>query len=209
MRSLVISLVTSIATSVLMSLSVATAASAVGKMEAGKYNIDPMHSKVGFEVSHLVISSVEGKFTNFSGVLTLDKKFDKSTLEAEVDISSIDTSVKDRDTHLKSPDFFDATAFPKMTFKSTAISGKPEAFKLTGDLTLKGKTQKVVFTGTYKGTAVDAYGNIKAAFTATTQINRKDFGLTWGKNVEIGPVVGDMVTIDLKIQAAKEMPAKK
>ena len=199
----------SIVSSVLVSLALAATASATDKMEPGKYNIDPMHSKVGFEVPHLVISSVEGKFKTFSGVLNLDEKFEKSNLVAEVDISSVDTSVKDRDDHLKSPDFFDATAFPKMTFKSTSISGKREAFKLTGDLTLKGKTQKVVFDGTYKGTAKDAYGNIKAAFTATAKINRKDFGLTWNKAVEVGPVVGDMITLDLKIQATKEVAAKK
>ena len=199
----------SIVSSVLVSLALAATASATDKMEPGKYNIDPMHSKVGFEVPHLVISSVEGKFKTFSGVLNLDEKFEKSNLVAEVEISSVDTSVKDRDDHLKSPDFFDATAFPKMTFKSTSISGKREAFKLTGDLTLKGKTQKVVFDGTYKGTAKDAYGNIKAAFTATAKINRKDFGLTWNKAVEVGPVVGDMITLDLKIQATKEVAAKK
>lgn len=199
----------SIVSSVLVSLALAATASATDKMEPGKYNIDPMHSKVGFEVPHLVISSVEGKFKTFSGVLNLDEKFEKSNLVAEVEISSVDTSVKDRDDHLKSPDFFDATAFPKMTFKSTSISGKREAFKLTGDLTLKGKTQKVVFDGTYKGTAKDAYGNIKAAFTATAKINRKDFGLSWNNAVEIGPVVGDIITLDLKIQAAKEVVAKK
>ena len=199
----------SIVSSVLVSLALAATASATDKMEPGKYNIDPMHSKVGFEVPHLVISSVEGKFKTFSGVLNLDEKFEKSNLVAEVDISSVDTSVKDRDDHLKSPDFFDATAFPKMTFKSTSISGKREAFKLTGDLTLKGKTQKVVFDGTYKGTAKDAYGNIKAAFTVTAKINRKDFGLSWNNAVEIGPVVGDIITLDLKIQATKEVAAKK
>ncbi len=193
----------SFVSSVLVSLSLAATANAGAKIDAGKYNIDPMHSKVGFEVPHLVISSVEGKFKTFSGVLNLDEKFEKSNLEAEVDISSVDTAVKDRDDHLKGAEFFDAAAFPKMTFKSTSISGKPQAFKLTGDLTLKGKTQKVVFDGTYKGTAKDAYGNTKAAFTATAKINRKDFGLTWNKAVEVGPVVGDMITIDLKIQAGK------
>lgn len=198
----------SIFSSVLVSLTLAATAQASGKVEAGKYNIDPMHSKVGFEVAHLVISSVEGKFKTFSGVLVLDEKFEKSKLEAEVDIGSVDTAVKDRDDHLKSPDFFDAAKFPKMTFKSTAISGKPEKFKLSGDLTLKGKTQKVVFDGTYKGTAKDGYGNTKAAFSATTKINRKDFGLTWSQAVEVGPVVGDMITIDLNIQAGKEVAKK-
>lgn len=196
-------------TTTIVSLALSTTALAASKLEAGKYNIDPMHSNVGFEIPHLVISSVEGKFKTFSGSITIDTKFDKSSLAAEVDIASIDTSVTDRDNHLKSPDFFDVAKYPKMTFKSTAISGKAESFKLTGDLTLKGKTKKVTFDATYLGTVADAYGNQKAAFKGTTKINRKDFDLAWGKMVEAGPVVGDVVTIELKIQAAKEIPAKK
>lgn len=200
----------SLLTSFLITLTLTNTSSAgTASLEAGKYNIDPMHSKVGFEVAHLVIATVEGKFKTFSGVIMIDEKFENSRLDAEVDISSIDTSVKDRDDHLKSPDFFDVTKFPKMTFKSTSISGKPESFKLTGDLTLKGKTKKVTFDATYKGTATDAYKNIKAAFTATTKISRKEFGLNWSKLVEVGPVVGDEITIDLKIQAAKEVASKK
>jgi polyisoprenoid-binding protein YceI len=96
-----------------------------------------------------------------------------------------------------------------MTFRSTSITGTAESFKLIGDLTIKGKTKKVTFESVYKGTVADAYGNQKAAFVATTKINRRDFDLTWGKMVEAGPVVGDEVTIELKIQAALEKPAKK
>ena len=196
----------SLFTTAILTLAIAGAVQAAPKMEAGKYNIDPMHSKVGFEIPHLVISTVEGKFKDFSGTLTLDDKFEKSKLDAVVEISSVDTSVGDRDTHLKSPDFFDAAKYPKMTFKSTGITGKPESFKLTGDLTIKDKTKKVVFDGVYKGSVVDAYGNTKAVFTANTKISRKEFGLTWSKMVEAGPVVGDEVTIELKIQAAKDKP---
>lgn len=199
----------SLISSVFFSLILSLAVAAAPKINTGKYNIDPMHSKVGFEVPHLVISTVEGKFKAFSGVLTLNEKFENSKLEAEVDVSSIDTAVKDRDDHLKSADFFDVTNHPKMIFKSTSISGMPENFKLTGDLTIKGKTKKVTFNASYKGTAVDGYGNTKAAFTASTKINRKDFGLTWSKLVEVGPVIGDEITIDLKIQAAKEVTANK
>lgn len=186
----------------------ANAAMAGAKLESGKYNIDLTHSSVGFEIPHLVISSVEGKFKTFSGNINVDSPFTKSSLEAEVDINSIDTAVADRDAHLKSPDFFDTAKFAKMTFKSTAITGNEKSFKMTGDLTIKGKTKKVIFDGTYKGTAVDPYGNTKAAFVATTKINRKDFDLTWSKVLEAGPVVGDEVTIELKIQAAKEVAKK-
>lgn len=199
----------SMITTTVLSLALSTTTLAASKLEAGKYNIDPMHSNVGFEIPHLVISSVEGKFKTFGGSVNIDEKFDKSKLEAEVDISSIDTAVADRDNHLKSPDFFDAAKYPKMTFKSTGVSGKAEAFKMTGDLTIKGKTKKVTFDTVYLGTVTDGYGNQKAAFKGTTKINRKDFGLTWNNLVEAGPVVGDEVTIELKIQAAKEKIAKK
>lgn len=182
------------------------AAQAFAQVPAGKYDIDPMHSKVGFEIPHLVISSVEGKFNTFSGAMDLQDKFEKSKVEASIDVASIDTGVTDRDTHLKSPDFFDAAKFPKLSFKSTKIEGKPESFKLTGDLTIHGVTKKVTLDGKYLGTVKDAYGQQKVAFNATGKINRKDFGLTWGKAVEAGPVVGDEVTLSLKIQAA---PAKK
>lgn len=195
-------------TTALLTLALTTTAWANTKLQAGKYNVDGMHSSVGFEIPHLVISSVEGKFKTFSGVLTVNEKFDKSTLTAEAEIGSIDTGVSDRDNHLKSPDFFDAAKHPKMTFKSTSITGTPESFKVTGDLTIKGKTKKVTFDGQYKGTVADAYGNTKAAFVASTKINRQEFGLTWSKAVEAGPVVGDEVTITLKIQAAKEVAKK-
>lgn len=200
----------SLLTTSILALALSSTVNAAGpaKLEAAKYNIDPMHSSVGFEIPHLVISTVEGKFKTFSGVLVVDPKFTKSTLEAEVDIASIDTAVADRDNHLKSPDFFDVAKYPKMTFKSTSIAGSEKSFKLTGDLTIKGKTKKVTFDGSYKGSAADAYGNTKAAFTATTKIKRQDFDLTWSKLVEVGPVVGDEVTIQLKIQAAKEAAKK-
>lgn len=179
------------------------------KLEAGKYTIDPMHSKVGFEVPHLMISSVEGRFKEFSGSFVIDDKFDKSKLEAEAQVASIDTGVEKRDNHLKSADFFDAKKYPKMTFKSTEISGAPESFKMTGDLTIKGKTKKVTFDTKYTGSAVDGYGNLKAAFQGTTQISRKEFGLSWNQAVEAGPIVGDQITIELKIQGAKDKVAAK
>lgn len=196
---------------ILASLGLATQVSAAGvkALEAGQYNIDPLHSKVGFEIPHLVISTVEGTFKTYGGSFTVAEKFDKSKIEAEVDIGSVDTGVTDRDNHLKSPDFFDAAKYPKMTFKSSSITGSAQSFKMTGDLTIRGKTKKVTFDGNYRGTAVDGYGNTKAAFVAKAKINRKDFGLTWSNVVEVGPVVGDDVTIELNIQAAKAAVAKK
>lgn len=178
------------------------------KYQAGAYDIDVMHSKVGFEIPHLVISTVEGKFNQFEGKVQLADKFAQSKVEASIDLSSIDTGVAKRDDHLKSADFFDVKTYPKMTFKSSELKGNLNLFKMTGDLTIHGVTRKVTFEGKYLGTVVDGYGNQKVAFQAKAVINRKDFGLTWNNMVEAGPVVGDQVTIDLKIQAAKPVKAE-
>lgn len=169
--------------------------------EAGSYDIDPMHSKVGFEVRHLGISKVEGNFKAFEGKVELDKDFSKSQVEAKVKIDSVDTGVAKRDGHLKGEDFFEAAKFPEMTFKSTSIEGKPEAFDLKGKLTIKGETKPVTFKAKYLGTAKDGYGNQKVGFEASTEINRKEFGLKWDNVVEGVNVVGDKVTIKLDLQA--------
>lgn len=171
--------------------------------QSGDYNIDPLHSKVGFEIPHLVISTVEGKFNDYEGRIVLAEKFNKSQVEAKIKVASIDTGVGKRDDHLKSADFFDAGKYPEMTFVSKEITGSQKSFKMTGDLTIKGITKKVTFDSQYLGSVVDGYGNQKVAFTAKTKIHRKDFGLTWNSMVEAGPVVGDEVTLSLKIQAAK------
>lgn len=180
-----------------------TSAAAQTKYEAASYEIDPMHSKVGFEIPHLVISSVEGRFNKFSGTFVLDNTFNKSSFKASVDVASIDTSEPKRDEHLVSPDFFDAKKFPTMTFESTEVKGTPEAFKITGNLSIHGVTKKVTFDSNFLGQVKDGYGNQKVAFQAKTKINRKDFGLTWSQAVEAGPIVGDQVEISLKIQAGK------
>lgn len=193
----------------LLTFGLASAANAgVAKYDAGSYAIDPMHSKVGFEVPHLVISTVEGVFRKYDGKLLLDDKFEKSAVEVTIEADSIDTGVAKRDAHLKGADFFDVEKFPKLIFKSSAIAGKPESFKLSGDLTIKGVTKKVTFDAKYLGTVVDGYGNQKAAFDAKTKINRKDFGLTWSAMVEAGPTVGDEVTLSLRIQAGRPAPKK-
>ena len=186
-----------------LTLAAVVAQAAGPAYQAGTYNLDPMHSKVGFEVPHLVISTVEGRFTKFSGDIQLGEKLEKSKVQVAVETDSIDTGVGKRDDHLRSPDFFESKKYPQMKFESTEIAGTPEAFKLTGNLTIKSVTKKVTFEGKYLGTVKDGYGNEKAAFNAKTKINRKDFGLTWNNAVEAGPVVGDDVTIDLKLQAAK------
>lgn len=181
----------------------ALSAAAAGTYAPGTYAIDASHSKVGFEVPHLVISTVEGRFTDYKGNVVLDKKFQKSKVNIDISAKSIDTSIAKRDDHLRSADFFEVEKYPALTFKSKRFTGTPEAFKVAGDLTIKGVTKEVVLDGKYLGTVKDGYGNEKAAFQAGTKINRKDFGLNWSSVVEAGPVVGDEVTISLKVQAAK------
>ncbi len=176
---------------------------AAASSQAGKYTLDEAHSKVGFEIPHLVISTVEGRFTKYDGEIELADKFTDSKVTASIDVSTIDTSNGDRDKHLKSADFFDVAKYPKMTFKSKKITGTPENFKVVGDLTIKDKTKEVTLDGKFLGVVKDAYGNEKAAFNASTKINRQQFGLKWSKAVEVGPVVGDEVTISLKVQGAK------
>lgn len=174
---------------------------------AGTYTVDTAHSKVGFEIPHLVIATVDGRFTKFDGSITIDPKLEKSKANLNVEIASIDTDNKDRDDHLKSADFFDAAKNPKMTFVTKKVIGTADNLKLVGDLTLKGKTKEVTLDVKYLGDVNDPFGNHKIAFTATGKINRQDFGLTWSKAVEAGPVVGDEVTLTIRVEANK--PLKK
>lgn len=169
----------------------------------GVYKLDAAHSKAGFEISHLVVSTVEGKFDDLEGTVTIDPKVEKSKLEVTIKTASIDTANKDRDDHLKSPDFFDVKKFDKITFKSTKVSGTLDNMKVAGELTMHGVTKPVVLDTKYTGSVKDPWGNERIAFRASTKLNRKDYGLTWSKAVEAGPVVGDEVSIDLKVEAIK------
>lgn len=169
----------------------------------GTYQIDPIHSKIGFEIPHLVISTVDGRFQTFDGTVILDPKFEKSTVKAVVQVTSVDTGNPKRDDDLRGPDFFDSGKFSRMTFETKSISGTPQSFKLMGNLTIKGITNPVTFEGKYLGTVNDGAGNDKAAFTAYASIKRSSFGLKWNKMIEAGPVVGDNLAIQLRIQAAK------
>lgn len=189
-------------TAALISTLISPLALAKSKPVPGLYQLDPLHSKVGFEVPHLVISSVEGAFKVFDGKIQIEENFSRSKVTATVDVGSIDTGVAKRDDHLRSPDFFDVQKFPKMSFESTSVKGSPDAFKLEGNLTLHGVTKKVVFDCVYFGQVTDGYGNRKVAFKGKTKINRKDFGLVWNMMVEAGPTVGDEVSIALNFQAA-------
>ncbi len=172
------------------------------------WNVDPSHSQVGFAVKHLVISNVRGEFKSYQGKIALDEAdVSRSTVEATIDVNSVDTQVADRDAHLRSPDFFDVAKYPTMTFRSTRVAkaGK-DRLKVTGDLTLHGVTRPVVLDVTTTPAVKGMYGETRRGFSASTRISRKEFGLTWNKLVEAGPAVGDDVTIALELEAVKDQP---
>jgi polyisoprenoid-binding protein YceI len=195
---------TKIATTALLTLGLSASAMAAAKtIPAGKFAIDGMHSKVGFEVPHLVISSVEGKFTKYEGTIVIDTKIEKSKVDISINTDSISTDVEKRDSHLKSADFFDAKKYPKITFVSSKVVRTDDNVTITGTLKIKDKSKEVILDGKFLGEVKDGYGQDKIAFKATTKISRKEFGLTWNSAVEAGPVVGDEIQISLNIQATK------
>ncbi len=172
------------------------------------WNVDASHSQVGFAVKHLVISTVRGEFGGYQGKLALDESdVTRSTVEATIDVNTIDTRVADRDAHLKSADFFDVAKYPNITFKSTKVAkaGK-DKLKVTGDLTVHGVTKPVVLDVSTSPEVKGMYGELRRAFAATTKISRKDYGLSWNKLVEAGPAVGDEISISLDLELVKEQP---
>lgn len=175
---------------------------------ATTWTIDPDHSNVGFKVRHLMVSNVKGSFEKHTGVVELDDKdITKSKVEVSIDTNSINTNVQKRDEHLRSADFFDVAKYPAMTFvsKKVAKAGK-DKLKVTGDLTLHGVTKSVVLDveGPTKESK-DPWGNIRKGATATTKINRKDFGLVWNAALETGGVaVGEEIIITLEIEMIRK-----
>ena len=171
------------------------------------WNIDPAHTVAEFKVRHMMITNVKGHFTGVTGVLSLDEQdITKSQVEASIDAASINTREADRDTHLKSADFLDVEKFPKLTFTSTRVARTGEGeLQVEGDLTIHGVTRKVEFAvegPTPPGK--DPWGNTRIGWTATTKINRKDFGLTWNTTLETGGIlVGDEVSITFDVEAIK------
>ncbi|MFC7489944.1 MULTISPECIES: YceI family protein [unclassified Knoellia] len=167
----------------------------------GTWAIDPTHTEVGFVTRHLMVSKVRGSFREVSGTVEVAEDITKSVVDVTAQIASVDTGNADRDTHLKSGDFFDAEQFPTMTFRSTAFDGET----LTGDLTIKDVTKSVTFDVDFGGVGQDPWGNTKAGFEATATVNRKDWGLTWNAAVEGGGVlVSDKISLTIDVQLAKQ-----
>jgi polyisoprenoid-binding protein YceI len=180
-------------------------------MRTDRWEIDSSHSSVHFSVRHLVIAKVRGTFARWSGTVQApDGDFSKATVAVTIDASSIDTSVADRDAHLKSADFFDAAQYPELRFVGKRVQPRSGAdIDVVGDLTIKGITREVVLRVEQLGQTKDPWGNLRAAFSAKASIDRKDFGLTWNQVLETGGVmVGDRVEIEAEIQAVKQVEAQ-
>ncbi|MCR8899729.1 YceI family protein [Gordonia sp. GONU] len=179
-----------------------TAATTVkAPIPAGTWNIDAVHSAVGFSVKHLMVSKVRGTFDTFSGTITVAED-GTPAVQAEIDVTSINTKNEQRDGHIKSADFFDAEKFPKATFVSTGVRAKGDDYILDGDFTLKGVTKPVSLELEYNGTNPGMGQGVVAGFDAKTVINRKDFGIDIEMPLEGGGVVvGDKITITLEIEA--------
>ena len=165
-----------------------------------KFVIDNLHSEIEFKVKHLMISTVTGRFTEFTAEITSDKEdFTDAQITFEADVNSITTSVVDRDNHLKSPDFFDAENHPKLSFKSTSVTLENNTYKITGLLNVRGVEKEVTLTSEYNGTDTDLYGNKKHGFELTGTIKRSEFGLTFNATTDKG---GLLVSDDVKLIAS-------
>jgi polyisoprenoid-binding protein YceI len=181
-------------------------------MATERWEIDSSHSGIHFSVRHLVIAKVRGQFSRWSGALVVpDGDFSRASVEAVIDASSIDTGVPDRDAHLKSGDFFDVAQFPDLTFKASRVeaANPGSELKLVGELTIKGITREVELQVEQLGELKDPWGNQRAAFSAKTAIDRKDFGLTWNQVLETGGLaVGERVNIEIELQAVRQAGTK-
>jgi polyisoprenoid-binding protein YceI len=169
---------------------------------AGTWTIDPVHSEVGFAVRHMMVSKVRGKFKTFSGEIITGESPLGSSVTAEIDLASIDTGADQRDAHIRSADFFEVEKYPTMTYRSTGVRADGDGYVLDGDLTLKGVTRPVSLALELNGFGPDPYGGTRAGFTATTEINRRDFGVNFSAPMQNGgAVVADKITIHLEIEA--------
>lgn len=179
-------------------------------MAKSNWKIDASHSEVMFKVKHMMVSNVSGAFESFEGSAKADSEdFSDGEFEFTADINSINTRSADRDTHLKSDDFFNADSFPKLSFKSTEFKKDGDDYILKGDLTIRDVTKPIELEVEFNGVAVDPYGQTKAGFELNGKINRKDFGLKWNAVTEAGSVVvSDQVKLMLNVQLVKEEVAE-
>lgn len=175
-----------------------------------EWQIDPAHSHIQFAVRHMMISTVRGEFEEFDGEIKFNEDHpENSKLHVRIDAGSINTREEDRDNHLRSPDFLNVDEYPYLIFESKRVqqTGENEG-RVVGDLTIRGVTNEVVLDVTYQGTAKSPWGATSAGFSASTTINRKDWGLTWNQALETGGVlVGDKIKINIELELVKQEEA--
>jgi polyisoprenoid-binding protein YceI len=175
-------------------------------MATNNWNIDTVHSGINFSVRHMVVSKVRGRFAKFSGELAIDDgDLTRSSVDVAIDAASVDTGNAQRDTHLRSADFFDVETFPELRFRSTRIEQRGDArYAVVGQLTIRDVTREVSLDVEFGGRARDPWGNERLGFVATASVDRKDFGLRWNQALETGGVlVGDRIDIELELQGVR------
>ena len=168
------------------------------------WQIDNVHSHVGFSVKHMMVTTVRGQFRNYRGKVNIDPKdFARSTFEGEIDVASVDTGNPDRDNHLRTGDFFDVQNHPTITFKSTKIEAQDDGqYAVTGEITIRGVTRPIVLDVEYLGTAKNPYGKTVAGLSVRGSLNRKDFGVNFNAVLETGGVaVGEKVKLEVDVEA--------
>jgi polyisoprenoid-binding protein YceI len=174
--------------------------------EAGTYALDPGHTTVEFVGRHLMITKVRGRFTDFAGQIVIGDTPDASSVEVTVQTASVTSSDDKRDGHLRSPDFLDVEQYPTMTFRSTAVElHRDGTAKVTGDLTIKDVTRPVVLDVEFDGAQSDPWGGRRIGFSASAEIDREDWGLTWNVALETGGMlVGKKIRLELNVEAVKQ-----
>jgi polyisoprenoid-binding protein YceI len=175
-------------------------------MTQTQWNIDASHSNLQFSVRHLVITKVRGAFRSYRGTLELDENdgLVLAKVDVSIDAASVDTGEPKRDEHLRSSDFLDVAAHPTLRFQSRSIAREGAQYRITGDLTIRGVTRSVVLDAEFQGRGKDPWGGQRAAFSARTSVDRRDFGLTWNQTLEAGGVlVGTTIDIEIEVQAVK------
>jgi polyisoprenoid-binding protein YceI len=185
-------------------MSTATLTDQLQALIPGTWNVDVSHSRVGFVARHLMISKVRGHFGRFSGSVEIDPDPLRSSVHAEVETASVETGDDARDAHLRNGDFFDVERYPTLSFQSTGVRLDGDDLRLVGDLTVKDVTRPVELAREFDGVESDPWGGTRAGFTATTEINRRDFGLEWNVALDSGGMlVGEKVKIELEVELVK------
>jgi len=170
----------------------------------GTWNLDLTHTSITFEVRHMMISKVRGSFAAASGVVEITDEPAESSVEVAIDVTSVESGSEDRDNHLRSPDFFDVENHPEMTFRSTGVELTDDGYHLNGDLTVKDVTHPVVLDLEFTGGLIDPFGNQRVAFSASTEVDRADWGLIWNMALETGGVmVGKKIKLFIDTEAVR------